>query len=98
MAGMELIEWTFSRYTPADRAASILGDLLETAQTRGRIWFYVAATRVLLRMAWRLPVAWACAYALGSLLFTSMTTRDPLWNDISPKSWFPFPSSPMMEN
>ena len=57
MDRLELLEGALSRHTPPDRAASILGDLLETAQTKGRLWFWMSFTRILCSLAWRVPAA-----------------------------------------
>jgi uncharacterized protein (TIGR03435 family) len=79
MDRLELLEATLSRYTPPDRAASILGDLLESAQTKGRLWFWFSFIRILGSLAWRVPVAWVGAYAVGAVLIALMMTHDPLW-------------------
>ncbi len=79
MDRLELLEATLSRYTPPDRAASILGDLLETAQTKGRLWFWMSFTRILCSLAWRVPVAWLGAYAFGGSVIALMMTHDPLF-------------------
>jgi hypothetical protein len=50
-------EWLLDRLTDPDRAAAILGDLEEMAQTRGRPWFWIAYTRTLVTLGWRAPVA-----------------------------------------
>jgi uncharacterized protein (TIGR03435 family) len=81
MDKLELLEATLSHYTPPDRAASILGDLLETAQTKGRLWFWFSFIRVLGSLAWRVPVALLGAYAVGGTLIALMMTHDPLWLD-----------------
>jgi len=79
MDKLKLLEATLARYTPPDRAASILGDLLETAQTEGRLWFWASFIRVLCSLAWRVPVAWLGAYAIGGSLIALLMTHDPLW-------------------
>jgi hypothetical protein len=66
MDSLKLLEGTLARFTPRDRAASILGDLTELSATRGRLWFYAAYTRTLIALAWRTPVALLCAYAFSS--------------------------------
>jgi uncharacterized protein (TIGR03435 family) len=79
MDKLELLEAMLSRYTPPDRAASILGDLLETARFKGRLWFWISFTRILCSLAWRVPVAWLGAYAFGVSVIALMMTHDPLW-------------------
>ena len=81
MDKLEFLETTLARYTPPDRAASILGDLLETAQTKGRLWFWASFTRVLCSLAWRVPAAWIGAYLIGAFFIATMMNHDPLWTD-----------------
>jgi uncharacterized protein (TIGR03435 family) len=81
MDKMELLETTLARYIPPDRAAAILGDLLETARSRGRLWFCLSFTRILCSLAWRVPAAWLGAYAMGTSVIALLMTHDPLWLD-----------------
>jgi hypothetical protein len=39
MDSLKPLEAILARFTPRDRAASILGDLTELSATRGRLWF-----------------------------------------------------------
>jgi hypothetical protein len=82
MHRLKLLERVLARFTTPDRAASILGDLLETSHTKGKLWFWVSFARVLLSLAWRAPAAWFGAYAAGGMLFVSMVNHDPLWNSV----------------
>ncbi len=82
MPSVGFLEWLMSRFTPQDRAAAILGDLLETAEMRGRVWFWVAATRVLARLAWREPMAWAAGYGMLAIVYSISTTGDLASNTI----------------
>jgi hypothetical protein len=70
MDSLKPLEAILSRFTPRDRAASILGDLTELSVTRGRLWFYAAFTRTLIALAWRTPMAFALAFISLRLLFT----------------------------
>jgi hypothetical protein len=54
-------EWLLARVTDRRRAAAILGDLTELAQTRGRRYFWIAYARIFVALAWRSPVALVCA-------------------------------------
>jgi hypothetical protein len=63
MDSLKLLEAILARFTPRDRAASILGDLTELSATRGRLWFYAACARTLIALAWRTPVAFLIAVA-----------------------------------
>jgi hypothetical protein len=70
MDSLKPLEAILARFTPRDRAASILGDLTELSATRGRLWFYAAYTRTLIALAWRTPVAFAFAFISLRFLFT----------------------------
>jgi hypothetical protein len=83
MHRLKLLEGMLSRFTPRDRAASILGDLVESAEKNGQLWFWVSFSRVLMSLAWRRPAAWLGAYAIGAMMFAFMMKGDPLWNGIA---------------
>ena len=51
------------------RAAAILGDLTEIAQTRGRIWFLAAYARTLFTFTWRIMLALFVADIGRELMF-----------------------------
>ncbi len=86
MPNMRFLEWVLSRFTTRDRAVSILGDLLEDAESNGRLWFWTSLARVFFSLAWRKPTAFFVAYAIGGAIFASLTNADPLWNEIGFKS------------
>jgi hypothetical protein len=48
-----LAEWLLSRAAGKDRAAAIIGDLVEIAQRKGRAWFWLAVIRIVLAHLWR---------------------------------------------
>jgi len=58
-----ITEWLLARVAGSARAAAILGDLTEMAETRGRFWFWIAYARTLLALGWRTPVALIVTYA-----------------------------------
>jgi hypothetical protein len=81
-----LPEWLLARFVGNERAAVILGDLLEIATTRGRLWFWSAYARTLISLAWRTPLAFLCAYAFSGWIATNgfmiinSLRRHFLWN------------------
>jgi hypothetical protein len=95
MGSASFVEWIIARFTTQDRAASIIGDLLEAAPQKGKLWFWLSVTRVLFSLTWRRSLAYAAATALvffwirsqrysllgghGVLLASSM----PLWRYLS---------------
>jgi hypothetical protein len=50
-------EFILALFTGPTRAAAILGDLEELAQTRGRLWFAAAYARTLFSFTWRIVLA-----------------------------------------
>jgi len=68
-----LPEWLLARLTTPDRAAAIMGDLTEIAQTRTRLWFWTAYVRTLITLGWRTPAALVCA--LVSMRFALVIIR-----------------------
>jgi len=75
MAHAGFLEWALSRFTPEDRAHAIVGDLAEVARVKGRAWFWLAYARVLARLAWRAPVAWAVGYAMAYVAAAAFYSR-----------------------
>jgi hypothetical protein len=73
-----LAESLLARVTSPTRAPAILGDLLELATTRGRLYFWTAYARTLILFGWRSPVALVaasvCTYWLGPIVWHSMRT------------------------
>jgi len=82
MPNIRFLEWVLSCFTTRDRAISILGDLLEVAESNGRLWFWTSFARVFFSLAWRKPTALLVAYAIGGTIFAFLTNADPLWNEI----------------
>jgi hypothetical protein len=65
-----------------DRAAAILGDLTEMAQTRGRLWFFAAYLRTLFTFTWRIVLAFFC----GSTALIGISVF-PLWFHRASEEW-----------
>jgi hypothetical protein len=62
-SNLALADWLLARIAGRDRAAAILGDLLEISAARGRLWFWIAYTRTLISLGWRTPVGYICSLA-----------------------------------
>jgi hypothetical protein len=56
-----IAEWIVSRFSSKKRAAAIVGDLLELAPQKGRLWFWFSLAGVVVSLAWRRPLAFAAA-------------------------------------
>lgn len=59
-------EWLLARFVGEQRAAAILGDLLEISTNRGRLWLWAAYLQTLIQIGWRTFVAFLCAYAFST--------------------------------
>lgn len=76
----------------SDRAAALVGDLVEIAQTRSRLWFGLAVLRLLVSRLWR-PVVGVIAvlYSSNWLLFaSSMALHGIHAQHRPPFMWTPF--------
>jgi hypothetical protein len=58
-------EWLIARFNSRTRAASIVGDLLETATLRGTLWFWQSVAGVVFSLIWRRTLAFLAAFYLG---------------------------------
>ena len=55
------IEWIFCRLTTKERAAAMVGDLLETGKEKGKLWFWLSVFGVALSLFWQRPLAFFVA-------------------------------------
>jgi len=53
MRNAQVAEWILSLVTSPDRAASMVGDLMENAAIRGAFWFWIGVLRTALSLLWR---------------------------------------------
>jgi len=88
-------EWLIALFTNPDRAASVVGDLLELAPERRPLWFWSGVAGIVLSLTWRRLVGFALAYACLSLLQWRITTtaRSALlqWHMMAGSGAPPFP-------
>jgi hypothetical protein len=61
-------EWIIARLSDRDRAASIIGDLLESGGERNPVWFWWSVAGVVVSLTWRGLVGLAVAYECLSVL------------------------------
>jgi hypothetical protein len=66
MRSASLAEWIIARFTTKDRAACIIGDLLEAVPEKGKLWFWVSVAGVFFSLTWRHALALAGAFYLFS--------------------------------
>ncbi len=62
-------EWLLARVTTADRAAAMMGDLLEVSARRSRFRFWTAYARTLIALTWRIPAALFAADVCRQMIF-----------------------------
>jgi hypothetical protein len=63
-------EWIIGRFTDSSRAASIVGDLLETAAQQGTLWFCLSVATVVLSLIWRRATAFVAAVYVAQFSIT----------------------------
>ncbi|HTU35933.1 MAG TPA: hypothetical protein VMF66_19195 [Candidatus Acidoferrum sp.] len=61
-------EWVIARFTDRERAAAVVGDLLELAPERGPLWFWSGVAGTVLAATWRRLVGFGTAYLCLALL------------------------------
>lgn len=62
-------EWILRRFTSNERAASIVGDLVEIGERKGVLWFWLSLCGVVLSLVWRQPLAFIAAFYAGAWTF-----------------------------
>ncbi len=67
-------EWILARLTDRGCAASMVGDLLETAAQHGPSWFSLSVAKIVLSLTWRRTIAYAAAYCVASFLAREVIT------------------------
>lgn len=72
MRTASVAEWTIRRLAGKERAASIVGDLVETAQHRGTLWFWLAVAGVVVRLLLRPLVAFVAALYAGGWTYQGL--------------------------
>jgi len=55
-------EWILCRLTSKERAAAMVGDLVEIEKQKGRLWFWLSVAGVALSLFWRRPIAFTAAF------------------------------------
>lgn len=65
MRSVRLAELAIRLFTSRERAAALMGDLLETRSQRGAVWFWFSIARVMFSLGWRLLGGVAAAWFMG---------------------------------
>lgn len=69
MRSASFAEWILARFTTRERAASMIGDLLEAVPQKGKLWFWLSVARVLISLTWRRPLAYVVSYGVAFCWF-----------------------------
>jgi hypothetical protein len=65
MDNASIAEWILCRLTSKERAASMVGDLVEIGERKGLLWFWLSLAGVVLSSVWRRPLAFVAAFYAG---------------------------------
>jgi len=66
MQAASLVEGILRRVTTKDRATAIVGDLVETREQKGAVWFWLSSAGVMLSLVWRWAIAFVASFFAGS--------------------------------
>ncbi|HEY2038708.1 MAG TPA: hypothetical protein VGG95_03535 [Edaphobacter sp.] len=69
MRSASIAEWIVSRFTSAQEAAAVIGDLEEQRPQKGVLWFWASLTGFLFLLCWRRLLALLAAFYLSSKFF-----------------------------
>jgi hypothetical protein len=72
MGSVSIAEWMLRRVTTRDRAASIMGDLVEAKSQQGPIQFWLSIAGVLFSTAWSWPLAYLAAFYGANWTFSGL--------------------------
>jgi hypothetical protein len=72
-----LAEWILRSCTSRNRAASIVGDLIELRPQKGLFWFWLSVAGAVLRLLWRPAVSLVAAFCASNWVFSIFMTT--LW-------------------
>jgi hypothetical protein len=75
MRSVAVAEWVLARFAGEQRAAAMLGDLLEQRQQRSERWFWRSLAGVLLAVAWRPVLGFVGAFYVANWALRGMMPR-----------------------
>ncbi len=86
MLNASIAEWVLRRLASPERAASMVGDLVEIGEQRGPLWFWFSLAGVALSLAWRRPLAFVATLYAGVWTFGwFMNTTDTIYSQHYPQ-------------
>jgi hypothetical protein len=81
MRNASIAEWILRRLTSSERAASIVGDLVEIGERKGTPWFWFSFAAVVFSSVWRRSLAFIAALYAGTWTFSEfITTADSIYS------------------
>jgi hypothetical protein len=99
MRNSQVAEWILSLVTSSDRAASMVGDLMEDAASHGAVWFWIGVLRTAFSLLWRLfsndPAQMIGLAARGFLLQLVMFVASIALSTIAIVLWWFFTGWPV---
>ncbi|WP_035350140.1 hypothetical protein [Edaphobacter aggregans] len=89
MHSSSIAEWIVVRFTDKQRAASMVGDLLELEPHKGLLWFWLSLVRVVISLAWRRSLAFVVAPYAGLWILGKLAAvlRDTYLRHAPPGTW-----------
>jgi hypothetical protein len=89
MRNASIAEWILCRLTSKERAASMVGDLVEIGTRKGPFWFWLSLAGVALSLTWRRPPAFfAALYAANWTLAEFINTADTMYVRHQPQGFW----------
>jgi hypothetical protein len=92
-----IAEWILCRLTSKDRAASMVGDLVEIGERKGVAWFWLSLAGVALSLTWRRPPAFfAALYAAMWTFAEFINTADTIYVRHQPQGFWDHAFGPLI--
>jgi hypothetical protein len=81
MRNVAIAEWILCRLISNERAASIVGDLVEIGERKGALWFWLSFAGVVFSSLWRRSLAFIAALYAGTWTFSEfIATADSIYS------------------
>ena len=97
MRNASIAEWILCRLTSKERAASMVGDLVEIGMRKGPFWFWMSLAGVALSLTWRRPPAFVAALYAGMWTFGEfINTADSIYVRHQPQGFWNHAFGPLI--
>jgi hypothetical protein len=83
MRSASIAEWLVGRFTSKERAASVVGDLVELQSQKGLLWFWASLIGVVVSLSWRAGLRFIASFLVygAALLILEMVGMSHLPRD-----------------